>query len=169
MNLKQKCILTLVSFFHNVRVGVWGERGEQWSFAILSLVVFIFNGKLPLLWLVKILGFGLVFSGLGLFSSGILELGECISPFIAPVTIGGGFKQDGPYRMTRHPIYGGVVLFFSGMSLITNSLDRAILTFILGIIMNQAASVEESLLRDVHGSSYDDYAFGRCKMIPFLF
>ena len=85
------------------------------------------------------------------------------------MTIGGGFKQDGPYRMTRHPIYGGVVLFFSGMSLITNSLDRAILTFILGIVMNQAASVEESLLRDVHGSSYDDYAFGRCKMIPFLF
>ena len=169
MRLKQDCILTLVSLFQNIRVGIWGERGEQWSFAIMSLVAFIVNGKLPLLWLVKILGFGLLFSGAGLFSSGLLELGECISPFITPVLTKSGFKQDGPYRMTRHPIYGGIVLFFSGLSLISNSLDRAILTFILGIVMNQAASVEESLLRNVYGSAYDEYAFGRCKMIPFLF
>ena len=78
MRLKQDCILTLVSLFQNIRVGIWGERGEQWSFAIMSLVAFIVNGKLPLLWLVKILGFGLLFSGAGLFSSGLLELGECI-------------------------------------------------------------------------------------------
>ena len=169
MQLNQNCILTLVSLFQNVRVGVWGERGEQWSFAILSLVVFIINGKLPLLWFVKILGFGLLFSGVSLFSTGLLELGECISPFITPVLTGNGFKQNGPYRMTRHPIYGGIVLFFSGLSLITNSLDRAILTFILGVVMNQAASVEESLLRNAYGSAYDEYTFGRCKMVPFLF
>ena len=166
--LKRDCVTTLYSFFSNLQVGVWGERGEQWAAGIITLIVFLFNGKLPMSWLAKLLGIGLLSSGLVLLVSGLLTLRESVSPFLIPVP-GTGLKKEGPFQLSRHPVYGGTILFFAGFTLVTNSLDRAIMTFILSIVMNQAASIEESLLRGSYGKDYEDYALGRCKMIPYLF
>ena len=74
---------------------------------------------------------------------------ECISPFLVPATAS-GFVSDGPYHFARHPMYGGVLLFSSGLTLITNSLDRAVLTILLAIVLNQTASLEEAVLRKVY-------------------
>lgn len=47
-------------------------------------------------------------------------------------------------------MYGGVLLFSSGLTLVTNSLDRAVLTILLAIVLNQTASLEEAVLRKVY-------------------
>ena len=90
----------------------------------------------------KLIGLGFLLSGAGMVVSGILTLRESISPFLVPVECA-ELKTDGPFKVARHPVYGGTILYFAGYSLVSNSLDRAILTFILSIVMNHSASLEE--------------------------
>lgn len=73
------------------------------------------------------------------------------------------------YILVRHPIYGGIILFCAGLTIVSNSLDRAMLTFILSVVLNQKALLEESYLRKLYEQSYSDYSLGRCKLIPFIY
>ena len=134
----------------------------------LVLLVFIFSGKMPFGWLVKSIGSVLLISGFALTSVATLVLRECISPFVVPVNTL-GFKSQGPYRLARHPVYGGTLLMCTGWSLMSNSLDRALLTAVLSVVLNQKASLEESFLQRMFEGSYSDYAYGRCKLIPFIY
>ena len=165
--LQKDCIITCFSFARNVQVGVWGERGEQWFAVQLALLVFIFSGKMPLGWLFNFFGFILLLSGFGMVSIATLTLRECVSPFVIPATTV-EFKSEGLYRWVRHPIYGGVILFCTGWSIVSNSLDRAMLTFLLSVVLNQKAALEESYLRKLY-SRYADYSLSRCKLVPFVY
>ena len=43
----------------------------------------------------------------------ILQLNKNLTPFPTPVK-GGNLIQTGIYKFVRHPIYGGLILFFTG-------------------------------------------------------
>jgi protein-S-isoprenylcysteine O-methyltransferase Ste14 len=46
-------------------------------------------------------------------------LGKNLTPFPQPRS-GGELVEDGPFRYARHPIYGGGILFFTGVALATS-------------------------------------------------
>lgn len=46
-------------------------------------------------------------------------LGKSLTPFPQPRSRG-ELVQDGPYRLARHPIYGGALLLFAGLGLATS-------------------------------------------------
>ncbi|PKN30715.1 MAG: hypothetical protein CVU63_25605, partial [Deltaproteobacteria bacterium HGW-Deltaproteobacteria-20] len=61
-----------------------------------------------------------VFGGY-LFLAGGGTLGRQLTPFPKPVE-DGALRQNGPYGMVRHPIYGGVLLLAFAWALLTSAL-----------------------------------------------
>jgi protein-S-isoprenylcysteine O-methyltransferase Ste14 len=90
-----------------VAIVLTGMRGPRWPAAICLLlrVVAAFTGVVGLL----------------LFAGGSQRLGRQLTPFPKPVAEG-DIKQDGAYRLVRHPIYGGVLLMALAWALVTSAL-----------------------------------------------
>ena len=61
-------------------------------------------------------GLALTVAGAVLAGSGMVTLGRNLSPYPAPVPHA-ALVERGPYRLVRHPIYGGVILGTAGLSL----------------------------------------------------
>jgi protein-S-isoprenylcysteine O-methyltransferase Ste14 len=59
----------------------------------------------------------------------------------------GKLVQTGPYRLLRHPIYFGGVLFFAGLSLVFSIYGLA-LTAVLAVFWIAKARLEERLLSE---------------------
>jgi protein-S-isoprenylcysteine O-methyltransferase Ste14 len=53
--------------------------------------------------------------------------------------------EDGPYRLARHPMYGGALLFFAGLSLVW-SVVGLLLTGVLAVLWSRKSLVEEDRL-----------------------
>lgn len=78
--------------------------------------------------------------------------------------------QHGPFRMLRHPGYTGVLLFGLGIGLaFANPLAS------LGFLLTQGAAliyriqVEEAVLRQSFGETFDAYARRTWKLLPFVY
>jgi protein-S-isoprenylcysteine O-methyltransferase Ste14 len=112
--------------------------------------------------------FPLVAAGAGLAISGAAALKGNLTPFPRPVT-GATLTARGPYRLVRHPIYGGLVLALAGIGMAVRSLPAVLLG--LGLIAFFAAKsrAEERYLRLV----IPEYAVYRQKVtkrfIPLVF
>ena len=104
---------------------------------------------------------------LGLFSIITAVLGR----FWSIIYIGGRKSnlvfQDGPYSMSRHPLYLFSTIGAVGIGLMLGSIALTILlaglTF---VILNATAEKEEQYLRATFGDSYDDYAARVPRIIP---
>jgi protein-S-isoprenylcysteine O-methyltransferase Ste14 len=66
-------------------------------------------------------------------------------------------RTDGPYRVTRHPIYTGIIGMTLGTALINGigTWGAALILFIAGLIYK--LRVEERLMRDAFGDAYTAY------------
>ena len=94
---------------------------------------------------------GLGAAGAVLTASGILALGESLTPLPRP----GGravLKQEGVYAKVRHPIYGGVLLMAFGWSLLSSPW-ALIASGALAMLLAMKSRVEERWL----GERYPDY------------
>ena len=69
------------------------------------------------------------------------ELGSSLTPFPKP-RAGGKLVETGPYRVVRHPIYIGGVLFAAGLSLVFSAWGLA-LTAVLAVFWIAKARLEE--------------------------
>ena len=82
-------------------------------------------------------------------------LGRGLTPFPRPVE-GSPLVETGPYRVVRHPVYSGGLLFFGGWSLYAGP-TALVLTAALGVLWAAKTAVEERFLREAH-PRYADYA-----------
>jgi protein-S-isoprenylcysteine O-methyltransferase Ste14 len=74
---------------------------------------------------------------------------------------------DGPFALVRNPIYAGMIPFFSGIALLVpNALTIAGAALLLVALELQTRLVEEPYLRQVHGTTYSDYAARVGRFLP---
>ena len=75
----------------------------------------------------------------------------------------------GPFSVVRNPIYSGVVPFFAGVALLVpNPVAIGGFALLIAGLELQTRLVEEPYLRQVHGSSYAEYAARVGRFVPGL-
>jgi len=113
-----------------------------------------------------VVGALLAVAGAVLAAMAARALGRSLTPFPRP-SERGEIVERGPYRVVRHPIYSGGILFFSGFSL-AFSPAALILTAALAAVWGLKSRVEERLLL----ASYPGYAAyctrTRSRLVPFV-
>ncbi len=79
------------------------------------------------------------------------------------------FRNNGPYRIIRNPMYTGLILFFSA-SIISNysNLRLAILTVLI-IVFLEKIKLEEQFLSERFGEVYLAYKKKTYRLIPFVY
>ena len=103
--------------------------------------------------------------GVAVWSSRLL--GRGFTPYPKPLAIG-ELVDAGPYRVVRHPIYAGGLLFFLGYSLYA-SVPALVATGALGVVWALKARVEERHLRERY-AGYETYASRvRFRLVPFVY
>lgn len=75
------------------------------------------------------------------------------------------FVKDGPYRFTRNPQYLGDMVFYIGLSIVTNSLYLWITHILLIINFIITPISEEDWLLDQYGDTYRDYMEGTSRFL----
>jgi protein-S-isoprenylcysteine O-methyltransferase Ste14 len=95
------------------------------------------------------------------------KLGRGFTPFPRPLPAG-ELVESGPYRMVRHPVYAGGLLFFLGYSLYA-SVPALAATAVLAVVWALKARVEEGYLRKRY-PAYEEYAERvRFRIVPFVY
>ena len=127
--------------------GAWVLWGEGWGAGALSA------------------GAGLAAAGAALLASGLLTLGRHLSPYPTP-RHDAALVEHGPYRLARHPIYGGIVLGAAGLSLADgNWLGLALSLGLAVLFWGKSGFEEQRLLAQFPG--YAAYrARVRYRLIP---
>lgn len=154
-----------------------GARGEWYVVLQLLLLALVLLGPATLgtgpAWPSSIapgllvLGLVLVGAGLLLAAAGVLQLGRNLSPLPVPKS-GAGLVTTGPYRLVRHPIYGGLILLAFGWALAFGgwlTFGSAIALFVL--LERKAAREERRLLERF--AEYGAYRRRTRKLLPFVF
>ena len=95
-------------------------------------------------------------AGLVLVVASALNLGRSLTPLPAPKAAA-HLKTDGLFRLVRHPIYSGVMLWAIGFAVSSGGLRHLLLTVLLCLFFNAKARHEEKLLRQKF-PNYDAYA-----------
>lgn len=118
--------------------------------------------------LIRPLGLILTAGGFLLMNLAILALGK---QFSVDVTIQKGHElvTKGPYSVIRHPRYLGIILFFSGISLVFRSFISLVLVFLTALVLIWRIFDEEKLMRSEFSGQWDDYAKRSSRLIPFLY
>jgi protein-S-isoprenylcysteine O-methyltransferase Ste14 len=96
--------------------------------------------RLPL----KVLGVVLILVGLALAVWAYRSLGRAFTPFTQPPA-SATRVEAGPYRLVRHPMYGGGILLFAGVSLFF-SIPALALTAALATLWRAKSAAEERVL-----------------------
>jgi protein-S-isoprenylcysteine O-methyltransferase len=132
----------------------WSEfraAGGLWVLAQLALMIGITvalflppdwpeDARVPL----AIVGVVLALVGVGLVVWAYRSLGPAFSPLTHPPPEAKRV-EEGPYRLVRHPMYGGGVLFFAGLSLLF-SVTALLLTVALALLWRGKSAAEERVL-----------------------
>ena len=136
-----------------------GPRGEGWVAVQLVLIgATVGCGFVGIYWPHSVEGFLVVFglvvivAGAAVFVLGVLSLGSSLTPFPRPRT-GAVFREGGPFKHVRHPIYGGVILLMLGWSIAEAPLGL-VPTATLAVFFDLKARREEAWL----GERYPEYA-----------
>lgn len=146
----------------NVLDGKFGERGEQYVVAQFSLFLFIAIGNIPFIGdtLTTILGPLLIGTGLIAVYKASSDLKDNLSPWPVPAdpqSGRGSLVKSGIYAYVRHPMYTGVLMGMTGLSIITDSVARLLLTCALYYVLDVKSEYEEEKLKEIYGSDYEIY------------
>ena len=148
-----------------------GPRGEGWVAIQLALIAAIVAAAfLGPRWSEGVRNVLLAASvpflvaGATLAVRAVRTLGPALTPLPKP-------REDaplvatGPYALVRHPIYGGGILFFVGVSL-ASSVAALVATIALALVWELKSRLEERWL----GAAYDEYrARVPRRLIPWVY
>jgi protein-S-isoprenylcysteine O-methyltransferase len=77
---------------------------------------------------------------------------------------------SGPYRLLRHPGYGGMLLSWLGAGLATgNWAVASALALLMGVAYGYRIAAEEAMLLGALGDRYREYAARTWRLIPYVF
>jgi protein-S-isoprenylcysteine O-methyltransferase Ste14 len=115
----------------------------------------------------RLAGSVLIAVGALLALAGVLWLGRNLTPFVCPKA-GSVLLERGPYRLVRHPIYGGLFLMSLGWGFWVQGWLTLGWVLLLVLLFDRKAALEEAwLLRSFPG--YAAYRKRVRKLIPFLY
>jgi len=151
-----------------------GRRGGGWVVLQFVLIgVIVTAGTVGPAWpgsfsgVLSIVGFALMLCGVAIGVLSARALGRSLTPFPHP-TGEASFVANGPYRLVRHPIYFGGLLFVCGLSLVLSPW-ALVGTIVLGAVWALKASVEERFLHE-HYAEYAEYCERtRFRLVPFVY
>jgi protein-S-isoprenylcysteine O-methyltransferase Ste14 len=155
----------------------WSEfraQGGLWVLAQFALMAAIAAAwLLPPQWPdsvarpLNVLGILLAVLGVGLAMWAYRSLGRSFTTYTTPPA-GGERVEAGPYRLARHPLYGGGILLFAGVSL-AFSISALVLTAALAVLWRAKSGVEERAL----ARRFPDYEAYRRRtprrFLPFVY
>jgi protein-S-isoprenylcysteine O-methyltransferase Ste14 len=106
---------------------------------------------------VRPLGFGTILAGIAMSAWGFLHFKERHvnpSPWHRP----SDFVSDGPYAISRNPMYLGGMLVLLGIGLVRGSIPALLspLAF-MTVLSHTQITFEEAALQDTYGAEYDEY------------
>ncbi|MEX2446269.1 MAG: isoprenylcysteine carboxylmethyltransferase family protein, partial [Dehalococcoidia bacterium] len=84
----------------------------------------------------------LIVAGLGLAASGSRRLGRLLRATPTPPA-GAVLRTDGPYRLVRHPIYSGLLLFGLGEAVVAGTARGWVALGVLAGVLRTKATLEE--------------------------
>ncbi len=112
-------------------------------------------------------GLALTAGGMGLAAWGKLRLGRWFTGTFG-VKVGHELVTDGPYAVTRHPIYTGVLLAIAGGALVWDSLLTLALDVVILVPLWRHTVIEERLFVDHFGDAYRRYQRRVPRLVPFV-
>ena len=113
--------------------------------------------------------------GLGIFPLGFIAMiwAEAYlgKQFSLEISIQEGHKlmTDGPYRYVRHPRYLGIILFFTGISLVYRSWLALILVAAITPVLIWRIHDEEALMHQEFGADWEAYCQRSWRLLPFVY
>lgn len=152
-----------------------GPRGEGWVVAqgiVLAAVAAagaIDNGawRFELRAVTTVLSLALASAGLLLAGGGLRGLDENLTPLPRP-RADGRLVDSGPYRLVRHPIYGGLVLLsFAWGLLVASPAALVASTGLLGFF--DLKSRREEAWLEIAYPDYGAYRLRTRRLIPYLY
>lgn len=97
----------------------------------------------------------------------LLQLNKNLSPFPTPKDTT-TLLQNGLYKYMRHPIYTGIILFFTGFSLYQNSFYKLGISLLLVVLFHFKSNYEEQRLEQKF-PKYKLYKNKTGKFFPFSY
>jgi protein-S-isoprenylcysteine O-methyltransferase Ste14 len=145
-------------------------RGASWvvaqSVVIVATVALIGVSSRPDSRVLHVGGLVLALAGVLLFVWAYRTLGRSFTPFPRPLD-SGELVVSGPFRLVRHPVYGGLLLLLAGTSLAIG-LAGLVGTAVLAALWWRKSQLEERLLVE----RYPGYASYRARVqrrfLPFV-
>lgn len=168
----------------NIKAGEPGKRGEVWVLLQAALLACIAGGDVPVAGSLVRVDVGTLMMMLGAFNvlCGALTLGTALSPWGVPAPsareeeAGGALAEtytlqtDGLFALSRHPMYGGLLLACGGFGVLTDSFTRLALTAALALVLANKAEFEEKRLADMFGDEWEEYTQAVDKrFLPWLY
>jgi protein-S-isoprenylcysteine O-methyltransferase Ste14 len=108
----------------------------------------------------------LVLAGAGLALWARLRLGRWFTGTLG-VKVGHELVSDGPYAVTRHPMYTGLLIMMLGAALAWNSVSTLVLAVLLVVPFVIQARIEEPLLEGYFGEAYREYRRRVPRLLPW--
>ncbi|MFC9918211.1 methyltransferase family protein [Agromyces binzhouensis] len=99
----------------------------------------------------------LVITGLVLSGAGVVALGRDLVPWVAPRE-GATLKTDGVFRLTRNPIYVGLLIAAAGWVIWRARIELIVVWVLLAVVLVVKAHLEQHRLLDRFGDAYREYA-----------
>lgn len=160
--IKKPKTKTGVGYFEKILIGV---TGGYLFINLIGFVIFPFNNLF-----FEIIGFIFVLLGFAecVIARKILDTNWTES-YEYQIKKGHELITDGIYKYVRHPIYGGILIMFSGSLIVAGSYTflGAFIVILIGIEI--FAKREEKLLTQYFGKKYTEYMKTTKKFIPFIY
>jgi protein-S-isoprenylcysteine O-methyltransferase Ste14 len=137
------------------------------ALAVNIALSFAQPGRVPVAW--RWLGVAMLAAGLALRAWGMATLGSSYTRTLRTAS-GQRLVQEGPYRLIRHPGYGGSLLVWAGYSLgLGNWIALAGTAGLLLGVYSWRIRAEESMLLQTFGEQYTGYRHHTKRLLPFLY
>lgn len=122
------------------------------------------RGRWRLPWPVTAGAVAVTAAGAALGAAGLRAQGAQLTPRVAPPA-GAGLLTDGPYRVSRHPVYAGLLIGAAGWAVLRRRPEPLLAWAALAAVLHLKTDLEERSLRARFGAAYDDYAARTPRML----